>query len=293
MPENNYLVHYGIKGMKWGKRRFQNKDGSLTPAGARRYNAAPGESGGRDEYKPKRNEKKNPNKKSAFDMTEKEFDARSRNYFKSFNEKTEQEHPNAEWMWNPSKDISNVWTNAQDNHMMVLERANQHFGIESPATPSDPNLVKAGRSGKNDSASTTRRSEDAYERDWKSESKRAYTPVSGGLINGKTIDGRKMAGAGGELYVNKYTGKQALKPYGNNRGDNSGSSSNADLVRAGRSGNFEQQRREATKASKSQKGSKSSSITTRAKQTISQASQQASKSIEKASDWLKKLLGKK
>ena len=31
--ENNYLTHYGIKGQRWGVRRFQNKDGSLTPRG--------------------------------------------------------------------------------------------------------------------------------------------------------------------------------------------------------------------------------------------------------------------
>lgn len=33
----NELYHFGIKGQKWGVRRFQNKDGSLTPAGKKRY----------------------------------------------------------------------------------------------------------------------------------------------------------------------------------------------------------------------------------------------------------------
>ena len=31
------LYHYGIPGMRWGHRRFQTKDGSLTEAGKRRY----------------------------------------------------------------------------------------------------------------------------------------------------------------------------------------------------------------------------------------------------------------
>lgn len=31
------LNHHGIKGMRWGVRRYQNKDGSLTPAGKTRY----------------------------------------------------------------------------------------------------------------------------------------------------------------------------------------------------------------------------------------------------------------
>ena len=34
---SDYLMHHGIKGQKWGIRRFQNPDGSLTPAGVQRY----------------------------------------------------------------------------------------------------------------------------------------------------------------------------------------------------------------------------------------------------------------
>lgn len=37
---NNYLYHYGVKGQKWGVRRYQNADGSLTPAGQKRYQKA-------------------------------------------------------------------------------------------------------------------------------------------------------------------------------------------------------------------------------------------------------------
>lgn len=33
------LLHWGTKGMKWGVRRYQNKDGSLTPAGKKRYSS--------------------------------------------------------------------------------------------------------------------------------------------------------------------------------------------------------------------------------------------------------------
>lgn len=34
-----YLAHHGIKGQKWGNRRYQNEDGSLTEEGKKRYRA--------------------------------------------------------------------------------------------------------------------------------------------------------------------------------------------------------------------------------------------------------------
>lgn len=52
------LYHWGIKGMKWGVRRYQNKDGTLTAAGRKHYagdgNAGSDEQEPKTEYAPKR-----------------------------------------------------------------------------------------------------------------------------------------------------------------------------------------------------------------------------------------------
>ena len=37
MNNDMILIHHGIKGQKWGVRRYENPDGSLTPAGKKRY----------------------------------------------------------------------------------------------------------------------------------------------------------------------------------------------------------------------------------------------------------------
>lgn len=36
--ESNYLAHHGVKGQRWGVRRYQNEDGSLTEMGKKEYN---------------------------------------------------------------------------------------------------------------------------------------------------------------------------------------------------------------------------------------------------------------
>ncbi len=37
LDKSDYLEHQGIPGMKWGRRRYQYEDGSLTPEGRERY----------------------------------------------------------------------------------------------------------------------------------------------------------------------------------------------------------------------------------------------------------------
>ena len=48
---NNELAHWGVKGMKWGVRRYRNKDGSLTPAGRKRYSDGTSSDDSHDDYK--------------------------------------------------------------------------------------------------------------------------------------------------------------------------------------------------------------------------------------------------
>lgn len=68
------LYHHGTKGMKWGIRRYQNKDGSLTPAGRKRY-ANKGYSPEQIDALDKKGRQAAGSKKSAKDMTDEELQA--------------------------------------------------------------------------------------------------------------------------------------------------------------------------------------------------------------------------
>lgn len=63
--EDTHLAHYGIKGQKWGIRRFQNADGTWTAAGKERYGDSEGLT--RKDKKAIRSEYKADNK-TAFEL---------------------------------------------------------------------------------------------------------------------------------------------------------------------------------------------------------------------------------
>lgn len=70
------LYHWGTKGMKWGRRLYQNKDGSLTPLGKKRY--AKEETSLKEREKYIKSREKARAKQAKLDAKKAELDARER-----------------------------------------------------------------------------------------------------------------------------------------------------------------------------------------------------------------------
>lgn len=82
------LYHHGIKGMHWGVRRFQNADGSLKPAGEKRYteNGKPSLGGKVSRFVKKRKEnlENYSNYKKLQKKASKKYDLKDKEYQKQY-----------------------------------------------------------------------------------------------------------------------------------------------------------------------------------------------------------------
>ena len=146
---DDVLIHYGILGMKWGVRRYQNKDGSLTSAGKKRYS-------NNDNIKeaPQKNTEE-PKKKSVKDMSDEELRREvnrmqlEQNYLKMTGQNIEKGKSAAEIALGKMKE-SFVSTVAQKSGQILAERlVNSMLGVKDNKDNND-NSSKNNNSNKND-----------------------------------------------------------------------------------------------------------------------------------------------
>ena len=89
---SNELYHHGIKGQKWGVRRFQNPDGTLTLEGRRRYVTEQDGSLRKKTTSEKRKERKAARKRLKSGVSQKEFSDASLRLKKRENELSDIEY---------------------------------------------------------------------------------------------------------------------------------------------------------------------------------------------------------
>lgn len=146
---DDVLIHHGILGMKWGVRRYQNKDGSLTSAGKKRYSD-------NDNIKeaPQKNTEE-PKKKSVKDMSDEELRREinrmqlEQNYLRMTGQNIEKGKSAVEIALGKMKE-SFVSTVAQKSGQILAERlVNSMLGVKDNKDNKD-NSPKNNNSNKND-----------------------------------------------------------------------------------------------------------------------------------------------
>ena len=146
---DDVLIHYGILGMKWGVRRYQNKDGSLTSAGKKRYS-------NNDDIKdaPQKNTEE-PKNKSVKDMSDEELRREvnrmqlEQSYLRMTGQNIEKGKSAAEIALGKMKE-SFVSTVAQKSGQILAERlVNSMLGVKDNKDNKD-NSSKNNNSNKND-----------------------------------------------------------------------------------------------------------------------------------------------
>lgn len=131
------LYHHGTKGMKWGIRRYQNKDGSLTPAGKKRRAAE--ESKLKERERIIKGQEKARASRAKLDAKKAELDARERALKKPY--KPEPNKP--ETKQKTIRDLSDDELRAHINRM-ALEK--QYYDTRKSLAAANPKQVSAGKS---------------------------------------------------------------------------------------------------------------------------------------------------
>lgn len=131
----NELAHHGIRGMKWGVRRFQNKDGSLTAAGKKRR--ASEEADLKEREKRIKGQEAAKAKRDKLDAKKAELDARERALKNpSANKPAASSKP---------KSISEMNDDELRNHInrMMLEK--QYYDTRKSLATANPPQVSKGK----------------------------------------------------------------------------------------------------------------------------------------------------